>query len=141
MIRHALKISGYSESTRKEDRGLHLEKRRCARVPIGVLISWASVDSESRPLDQNKGIIKNVSQTGVRIEAENDVKSKRLKLTLIASDQNIAEITGKVVFSRKILSGIYKIGVQFQGNKSDIIKFVSRLVRFHHYTKNRKCHD
>ena len=141
MIRRLLKISGHSEPAKKESKRLHLEKRRCARVPIGLPISCVSVHSDSRPLDRNKGIIKNVSQTGVRIEAENDVRSDRLKLTLAASDQKIAEINGKVVFSRKTPSGNYRIGVHFQGNKPDIIRFVSRLVRYHHYAKNMKCLD
>ena len=139
MIRHAFKISGYSESTRKENNALHLEKRKCARVSIGVPISCVSVDSESKPLDQNKGIIMNVSQTGVRIDANYDVSSDRLKLAFVDFNKSIAEITGKVVFSQKTASGTYDIRVQLQGNKPDIIQFVSRLVRFHHYTKKKKC--
>ena len=83
----------------------------------------------------------NVSQTGVRIDANYDVSSDRLKLAFVDFNKSIAEITGKVVFSQKTPSGTYDIRVQLQGNKPDIIQFVSRLVRFHHYTKKKKCID
>ena len=89
MIRHSSKINGYSESNRKDNKALHLEKRKCARVSIGVPISCVSVDSESKPLDQNKGIIMNVSQTGVRIDANYDVSSDRLKLAFVDFNKSI----------------------------------------------------
>ena len=137
MIRHAHKINDFSEPTKKENKALHLEKRKCARVSIGVPISLVSVDSKDRPLDQNKGIVKNVSQTGLKIEAENNVSSEKLKLAFVDLNKRIAQITGKVVFSRETPSGTYKIGVQLQGHKPDIDRFVSKLVRFHHYTKKK----
>jgi len=137
MIRHAHKINDFSEPTKKENKALHLEKRKCARVSIGVPVSCVSVDSKERPLDQNKGIVKNVSQAGLKIEAENDVSSDRLKLAFIDLNKCIAQIAGKVVFSHKTPSGTYKIGVQLQGNNPGIIQFVSKLVRFHYYTKKK----
>jgi hypothetical protein len=138
MIRHAFKVSDYSEPAREEKRALHLEKRKCARVSIGVTISCVSVDSKDRPLDQNKGIVKNVSQAGLKIEAEKDVSSDRLKLAFVDLNKRVAQITGKVVFSRETPSGTYRIGVQLQGHKPDIVQFVSKLVKLHHYTKNKK---
>jgi hypothetical protein len=93
------------------------------------------------PLDQNMGIIKDVSQTGVRIEANNDVCSDRLILTFVDLDKNIAEVTGKVVFSKKTISGTYIIGVLLQEKNLEIIEFVKKLVLFHHYTKKTKCID
>jgi hypothetical protein len=94
---------------------------------------------KDKPLGRYKGIVRNVSQTGLKIEAENDVSSDRLKLRFVDFNKSTAEITGKVAFSQRTPSGTYKIGVQLQGNRLDIIQFVSRLVRFHHYTK--KCVD
>jgi hypothetical protein len=139
MIRHAFKISDDADSTRKEKRSLHLEKRKCARVSIAVVVSCVSIDSKDRPLDQTNGIVKNVSQAGLKIEAEKDVSSDRLKLAFVDLNKRVAQITGKVVFSRKTSSGAYKIGVQLQGHKPDVVQFVSKLVRFHHYTKKKNA--
>jgi c-di-GMP-binding flagellar brake protein YcgR len=135
MIRHALKSIGFSDPIRKENKPLRLERRKYARVSIGVTVSCMSSDSKPWPLAQVKGIVKNVSQTGLKLEAEKEVGSNRLKLAFEDSNKNISEITGRVVFSTKTPSGTYNIGVQLEGLKPAIVQFVSRLVRFHHYTK------
>jgi hypothetical protein len=141
MIRHAQEIKDFSEPIKKEIRNLRLEKRKCARASIHVPVAWVSLDSKDRSSGQTKGIVRNVSQTGLKIEAVKDVSSDRLRLAFVDLNQNVAKIYGKVVFSQKTASGTYKIGVQLQGNKADIIQFISRLVRFHYYTKNKKQID
>jgi len=135
MIGHALKINGSSQTVVKEKTKLQIEKRKCSRVSIRVPISCASLDSKGRLLDHNKGIVNNVSQAGIRIEAENNAHSDRLKLTFVDLNKIRVEIAGKVVSSQKTAAGTYKIGVQLQGNKPDIVRFVSKLVKFFHYTK------
>jgi hypothetical protein len=135
MIAHAPKINGSSQTVVKENTKLHIEKRKCSRVSIRVPISCASLDSKDRLLDHNKGIARNVSQAGLRIEAEKNACSDRLKLAFVDLNKNRVEITGRVVSSHKTAAGTYKIGVQLQGNKPDVIRFVSKLVKFYHYTK------
>lgn len=141
MGRYVLKIETYSEVAAEETNTDNIEKRKHARVPICVPISCVSIDSESMSLDQNMGIIKDVSQTGVGIDANNDVSSDRLMLTFVDLNKNISEITGKVVFSKKNTSGTYKIGLQLLGKQLEVIKFIKKLVTFHHYTKKIKCID
>ena len=135
MIHQAQKISPFPESASKENHALHPEKRRCARVPVCVPVSCTSFDSRQQSSSQNKGIVKDVSQTGLRIEAGSDLRSEKLKLAFVDANKAVVEIIGKVVFSQKTTAGMYKIGVQLQGNKPDIIQFVAKLVRFYHYTK------
>ncbi len=135
MIGHALKINGTSQNVVKENTKPRIEKRKCSRVSIRVPVSCASLDSKDRLLDHNKGIVKNVSQAGLRIEAENNARSDRLILAFVDLNKIRVEIAGKVVSSQKTTAGTYKIGVQLQGNKPDIVRFVSKLVKFFHYTK------
>lgn len=139
MGRYVLSIDTYSESTGKKNNLDCIEKRKNARIPICVPISCVSVDSESKPLDHNMGIIKDVSQAGLGIEATMDVSSDRLILTFVDLNDKIAEMVGKVMFSQKTSAGTFKLGVLLQGKESDIIEFVKKLVRFHHYTKKTKC--
>jgi hypothetical protein len=135
MIGHALKINGSSQTVAKDKTKLHIEKRRCSRVSIRVPISCASLDSTDRLMDHNKGIASNASQAGLKIEAEKNACSDRLKIAFVDLNKSRVEITGKVVSSQKTAAGTYKIGVQLQGNKPDIVRFVSKLVKFYHYTK------
>lgn len=135
MGRYILKIDTYSESTGKEIKAACIEKRKGARMPICVPISCVSVAPDGKPLDHNMGIIKDVSRTGIGIEANMDVSSDRLLLTFVDLNNNITEIEGKVVFSKQNPWGTFKIGVLLHGSQSDIIEYVKKLVRFHHYTK------
>jgi hypothetical protein len=136
-----LKIGIPSESTEKEKRVEFKENRKNARIPVCVAISCVSVDAESKPLDHNMGIVKDVSQAGIGIEANEDVNSDRLILTFVDLNNRIAEITGKVVFSKRNASGTFKIGVLLQGKQPDVIRFVERLVKLYHYTKKIKYVD
>ena len=141
MGRYILKIDTYSESTEREIKADCIEKRKRARIPICVPISCVSVGPDSKPLDYNMGIIRDVSQTGVGIEANMDVSSDRLILTFVDMNNYIVEIAGKVVFSKPISTGIFKIGVKLEGNQLDVLAFVRKLVKFHHYIKKTKCID
>jgi len=102
MIGHALKINDSLQTVVKENTKSRIEKRKCSRVSIRVPISCASFDSQARLLDHNKGIVRNVSQAGLRIEAENNAHSGRLKLAFADLNKSRVEITGKVVSSHKI---------------------------------------
>ena len=135
MIAHSLKINGSSQTVVKEKTKLHIEKRKCPRVVINITISCASIDAKDRFLDQNKGIVKDVSQAGLRIEAEKNACSDRLKLAFVDLNKGLVEIIGKVVSSQKTPAGTYRIGVQLYGPKPDAIRFISKLVKLFHYTK------
>ena len=137
MRRHSLKIDPQAESTCKGREADCIEKRKNARIAIYVPISCESIDSESKPLDHNMGIIKDVSQTGVGIETNTDVSSDRLMLAFVDLNNNITEIAGKVVFSKPTSCRTFKVGVQLQGKQSDIIEFIKKLVRYHNNTKKK----
>ena len=103
-----------------------------------MAVSCASADAMGRLLDRNMGIIKNVSQAGLRLETENKPCSERLKLAFVDLNKGIVAIFGKVVSSQNTPAGNYKIGVQIEGNKTEILHFISRLVKFYHYTKRMR---
>jgi hypothetical protein len=48
-------------------------------------------------------------------------------------------VEGKVVFSRRAASNMYKIGLLLHGDQSEILGFVKKLIRFHHYTKKQNA--
>lgn len=135
MIHQAPKINSFPGSASQENHAVRLEKRKCARVPVCVPVSCTSFDSRQPSPSQNKAIVKDVSQTGLRIETGSDLRSDKLKLAFVDANKAVVEIMGKVVFSQKTPAGIYKVGVQLQGSQPDVIQFVARLVRFYHYTK------
>ena len=138
MCPYTLKIDTYSESALNEREADFIEKRKNARISIYVPISCESLDSESKPLDHNMGIIRDISQSGVGIETNSDVSSCRLLLAFVDLNNNIAEIAGKVVFSKQTSCRTFKIGVELQGNQLDIMEFIKKLVRVYNNKKKKR---
>ena len=138
MRRPSSEIDSLAESTWTGRDADFIEKRKNARISIYMPISCESVDSESKPLDHNMGIIRDISQTGVGIETNSDVSSDRLLLAFVDLDNNIAEIAGKVVFSKQTSCRTFKIGVQLQGNQLDIKEFIKKLVRVYNNKKKKR---
>jgi hypothetical protein len=50
-------------------------------------------------------------------------------------DNNVIEMKGKIVYCRKIDSGVYQSGISFLGPEAEM-DFAGKTVRLHHYTKN-----
>jgi hypothetical protein len=88
-------------------------------------------------MDQNKGLLKDVSQGGAAIEAEANALSDRIALVLTDISNEVFGILGKVVYSKKTASGTYHLGVSFDADHKENVEFVSNAVRLYHYTKKQ----
>lgn len=113
------------------------ERRKYPRVQIFDPISYLSLDSDSETIHQNVAVVRDVSQTGIQMEAFLEVKSKKLSLMFFDMHKNQIEIKGKVVYCRRNKSGQFSIGIQFIGNEAENLRFVKALVRSYHYQKEK----
>jgi len=112
-----------------------IEKRKYPRVKIFNTISYVGLDENGTVLEQNIGVVLDISQSGILIESIQEVESAYL--SLMASDQKnrLIEIKGKIAYCRKTESGKFRIGITLQGTQDDIIRFVKELIRVYHYRK------
>ena len=113
------------------------ERRKYPRVQIFDPISYLSLDSDSETIHQNVAVVRDVSQTGIQMEAFLEVKSKKLSLMFFDMHKNQIEVKGKVVYCRRNKSGQFSIGIQFLGNEAENLRFVKALVRSYHYQKEK----
>ena len=111
------------------------EKRKHPRVSINVQVSCISINKDDSPLDQNKGYIKDVSQGGAAIEVDSNVLSNRVAIMFNDNDNQAVGILGKVTYAKKTSDTTYWIGVSFQTEDKEKIEFVSKIIRFFHYSK------
>ena len=112
------------------------ERRKYPRVQIFDPISYLSLDSGSEKL-QNVAVVRDVSQTGIQMEAFVEVKSKKLSLMFFDMHKNQIEVKGKVIYCKKNESDQYSIGIQLIGNESENLRFVKALVKSYHYQKEK----
>ncbi len=111
------------------------ERRRHPRVDIDDPISYLCVDSDGQQFAQNMGIARNVSQSGIFIETFCMIETEYIILAFADLESNITEIKGKVVYSKKNGSGTFKTGISFKGEHIENIKFIEKLIKYHHYKK------
>jgi hypothetical protein len=51
-------------------------------------------------------------------------------------DNNVIEMKGKIIYCRKIDSGVYQSGISFVAPETEMDDFAIKLIRLHHHTKN-----
>jgi hypothetical protein len=113
------------------------ERRKYPRVQIFDPISYLSLDSDGGMRQQNVAVVRNVSQTGIQIEAFLEIRSKKLSLMFFDLNKNQIEVKGKVVYCKRNESGQFSIGVHFIGNEAENLRFVRVLVKSYHYQKEK----
>jgi hypothetical protein len=113
------------------------ERRKYPRIQIFDPISYLSLDSDGKTVLQNVAVVRDVSQTGIQMEAFVEVKSKKLSLMFFDMNKNQIEVKGKVVYCRKNESGQFSIGINLIGNEAENLRFVKALVKSYHYQKEK----
>jgi hypothetical protein len=113
------------------------EKRKYPRILLRLPVSCVSIGKDNLPLDQNKGLLKDINQGGAAIEAETNAVSDRIALVLTDLSNEVVGILGKVAYSKKTARGTYHLGVSFDADHKENVGFVSKAVRLYHYTRKQ----
>lgn len=113
------------------------DRRKYPRVQIFDPISYLTLDSDGETVHQNVAVVRNVSQTGIQIEAFLAVKSEKLSLMFFDMHKNQIEVKGKVIYCRRNESGQFSIGIHLVGNEAENLRFVKALVKSYHYQKEK----
>jgi len=115
------------------------DRRKYPRVQIFDPISYLTLDSEGETIHHNVAVVRNVSQTGIQLEAFLEVRAKKLSLMFFDMHKNQIEVKGKVVYCRRNESGQFSIGIHLVGNEAENLRFVRALVKSYHYQKEKSC--
>ena len=113
------------------------DRRKYPRVQIFDPISYLTLDPDGKTVLQNVAVVRNVSQTGIQIEAFLEVKSETLSLMFFDMHKNRIEVKGRVIYCRRIESGQFSIGIHLIGNEAENLRFVKALVKSYHYQKDK----
>jgi hypothetical protein len=113
------------------------DRRRYPRVQIFDPISYLTLDSEGETIHHNVAVVRNVSQTGIQLEAFLEVRAKKLSLMFFDMHKNQIEVKGKVVYCRRNESGQFSIGIHLVGNEAENLRFVKALIKSYHYQKEK----
>ena len=115
------------------------ERRKQPRAKVHYPIFFVCTDEKRSIVQQNMGVVLNISQSGILIETADSVFSKYISLTSVDLHGNVIEIKGKVAYCKKNKSTKYRVGISFEGTHAQNILFVKGLIRFYHCKKNECC--
>jgi hypothetical protein len=113
------------------------ERRKYPRVQIFDPISYLSLDSDGKTVHQNVAVVRDVSQTGIKIEAFLEIKARTISMMFFDMYKNQIDVKGRVVYCKKNDSGQFSIGIELIGNEAENLRFVRALVKSYHYQKEK----
>ena len=109
------------------------ERRQYPRFATCSLISYFLIIKKGAKIGQGVGKTINISQNGILIETSRAIDSKHVLILAKNMDDNMMEIKGQVVYSRKITPGVYECGINFRGDHAENVKFRRDLIRVFHF--------
>ena len=111
------------------------DRRKFPRVAIFDPISFTCTDSKDNVLEEDIGVALNVCQNGIQIESFRKIESEFALVRFVDLEMKNIEIKGKVIYSRKTESGVFKTGIRLLASHEKNVEFVKKLVKFYHYCK------
>ena len=93
-----------------------VENRKHTRIQVAVPVYYTSLDDQGTTLNFNMGVVRDVSQSGVALETYSELDSKWVLLSFVDVSDNTLELRGKLVYSKEIESGKYRLGVMLLGS-------------------------
>jgi c-di-GMP-binding flagellar brake protein YcgR len=108
-----------------------IDKRRHIRID-SLNLSYIMVDENGKQTGEGMGRTLNVSESGILLEVNFHMPTDgKVKLT-IAFEDEVVDLTGRVVHTRPGSEGMYQTGIRFSDLDSDHVHFIKRFVkRFH----------
>ena len=105
------------------------DPRKSPRVKTRNLISYFSFDKTDKLISEGLGIVLDISEGGILIETPNHIKSGLLVLAVTDKNNNLIEIKGKIIRSRKKPIGTFLIGIKFIGVDQRVAQFVATSIK------------
>jgi len=113
-----------------------VERRKHTRIKISNYIMQESIDKEGQIVSSSMGKALNVSRSGIMLETAHPIEAENVSLTTVDLDNNLMEMKGRLIYCRKIDSGMYQSGIKFIGSEDETAKFAVKLIKLYHHRKH-----
>ena len=110
-----------------------IERRKHPRIKISNLISYLSFDETGKLISHGLGIALDISKSGILLETPCFVESGPIVLAAIDWEKNFVEVKGKLIYSVKESTEMYRCGIEFVGMDERVVDFIVNLVKKHNF--------
>ena len=104
------------------------EKRKHARIN-SLNLSYICLDKDKKMVKQGMGRTLNVSESGILLETHFAVDLSHTVMLTIGLEEEIIEIKGKPVHSKKNDKGLHEVGIQFQESNKTVTITIKKFVK------------
>jgi hypothetical protein len=81
------------------------------------------------------GVALDISEEGILLETPNNIKSGLLVLATIDRKNNLIEVKGELIRSRKTSTGMFQCGIKFIGIDERMEPFISNLIKEYNFRR------
>jgi len=115
------------------------DRRRFPRIRSLNLLSYVCLDEDDNPVQQGMGRTLDVSEGGILMETHTSIDTRYILFLSLGLGDNVADIKGRVVYSRKNQIGKVESGIEFE-EETELQRQIVRkyLSAFKEYQKETK---
>lgn len=113
------------------------EKRKHQRISTLNLLYYVCLDENGHHLEQGMGKTLDISHGGILMETHIRIEAKYIMLLALGFEEELVDIKGKVIYSRKNESGMYESGVSFIETNENITRIVDALIKTFNQQKSQ----
>jgi hypothetical protein len=113
-----------------------IDRRKHQRIKTQNLISHFSINDTGKMVSQGIGKALDISKGGMLLETPYPIESELLSLMAVDLEDNLFEISGRLMYSKKSSAEMYLSGIAFVGSDDQVAKFIIKLVKEYNYRKN-----
>ena len=113
-----------------------VKRRKHPRVKTQNLISYFAFNKNRILISHGLGIALDISRGGILLETANSIESGFLVLTATDKMKKVIEVNGRLIYSKKALSGTYLCGIEFIGSVERITDFITKLIKEYNVQRN-----
>ena len=113
-----------------------VDRRKHQRIKTQNLISHFSVGETDKFVSEGLGKALNISRGGMLLETPYPIESAQLSLLAVDLEDNVFEINGRLIYSKKSSDRMYLSGIAFVGSDEKVATFLTKLVKEYNYQRN-----
>ena len=103
------------------------EKKIHPRIEIIDPSSYFDPDDRGNLFEEIIGTIRKINKNGIQIVAFQEFQTESVTLRFVESENKKTEIEGRVMSCSRQQTGIFEIGIDFQGTAEQNIEFVKKI--------------
>jgi c-di-GMP-binding flagellar brake protein YcgR len=116
---------------------MSVNRRKYPRVSIHVPVNYALLGSQRKIESEFIGVALDVSLGGILLESFDFVSTEYVDISFIDMENNLAQMTCKMAYSRKTDFELIHTGLSFQGSETEKSDFAAKMIRAYFYRRKR----